>query len=336
MRASSVLIIGCAGLALLAGPFSAHSGAPAPNRNGVVASRLAWPFAGSPVLPRPAAPLGSTQHGWSLTVGSVVYESHAADRVNIHRYDAGAASPVTLTSHAARDQRPRFSPDGRRVAFHSDLHGHNDVFVIDTDGGNLRRITDHPGADTDPDWMPDGRLLFASDRDGDENIWLMNLENGELQQLTHYDGGRTGGPTPAGDGRRIAFSSDRMFSWQVYVLDLSTGDAARVTGPLPGRCNPAWNPARELIAYMAGGDLVGTDLRVMRPDGEQVRPLAGEDGDNQDPQYSEDGARLVWVTDRHGNWDVYEADGDGNDERRVSATPADERHPDIFVSPANR
>jgi Tol biopolymer transport system component len=127
-----------------------------------------------------------------------------------------------------------------------------------------------------------------------------------------------------------------MFSWQVYVLDLSTGDAARVTGPLPGRCNPAWNPARELIAYMAGGDLVGTDLRVMRPDGEQVRPLAGEDGDNQDPQYSEDGARLVWVTDRHGNWDVYEADGDGNDERRVSATPADERHPDIFVSPANR
>ena len=127
---------------------------------------------------------------------------------------------MALTTHRANDLRPRWSPDGTRVAFHSDLEGANDVYVVNADGTNLRRITDHPGEDFDPAWMPDGRLLFASDRDGDQNIWMLDLETGALRQLTSYDGGRTGGPTAAGDGRRVAFASDRMFSWQVYVLDL--------------------------------------------------------------------------------------------------------------------
>ncbi|MGD8331732.1 MAG: DPP IV N-terminal domain-containing protein [Acidobacteriota bacterium] len=271
------------------------------------------------------------RRSWSLTAGSIVFESHASGQVNIHRYDAGAPRPVTLTSHRARDQRPRWSPDGTRVAFHSDLRGNNDVYVIDADGGNLQRITDHPGDDSDPDWMPDGRLLFSSDRSGDQNIWLLDLQSGDLRQLTHYDGGRTGGPTAAGDGRRIAFSSDRRFSWQVYVLDLAGGAIERITGPLPGRCNPAWNPAGERIAYMAGGDLVGTDLRSILADGGDALDLASAAGDNQDPQFSQDGRRLVWVTDRHDNWEIYEADADGRNERRVSTTPRDERHPDLFV-----
>ena len=97
------------------------------------------------------------------------------------------------------------------MAFHSDLEGENDVYVINADGSGLRRVTDHPGQDFDPDWMPDGRLVFASDRDGDQNIWMLDLGTGVFTQLTHYDGGRTGGPTPASDGRRIAFSSDGMF-----------------------------------------------------------------------------------------------------------------------------
>lgn len=218
-----------------------------------------------------------------------------------------------------------------RVAFHSDLEGANDIYVVNADGTGLERVTDHPGDDSDPDWMPDGRLLFSSDRDGDQNIWVMDLETAALEQLTSYDGGRTGGPTPAGDGRRIAFSSDRVFSWQVYVLDLDSGEIERITGPLPGRCNPAWNPAHDLIAYMAGGDLFGTDLRAIGPNGEDARELASTEGDNQDPQFSQDGSRLVWVTDRHGNWEIYEADSSGGGERRVSNTPQDERHPDLFL-----
>lgn len=274
---------------------------------------------------------GGRSDDWQLSAGTLVYESPGPDRVNIHRYDAGAAAPVPLTTHRARDQRPRWSPDGSKVAFHSDLGGSNDIYVIERDGSDLRRITDHPGQDIDPDWMPDGRLVFSSDRDGDDNIYLLDLESGRLIQLTHYSGGRTGGPTAAGDGRRIAFSSDRLFSWQVYVLDLGNGDIERITGPLPGKCNPAWSPSEDRIAFMSGGDLFGTDLRSVRADGTETRSVGSGVSDNQDPQFSEDGSRLVWVSDRDGNWEVYEANADGGDERRVSRTAADERHPDLFL-----
>ncbi len=273
----------------------------------------------------------SQSDDWQLNAGSLVYESHGRDRVNIHRYDAGAAAPVPLTTHRARDQRPRWSPDGSKVAFHSDLRGSNDIYVIERDGSDLRRITDHPGQDIDPDWMPDGRLLFSSDRDGDQNIYLMDLESGRLTQLTHYTGGRTGGPTPAADGRRIAYSSDRMFSWQVYVLEIESGHIERITGPLPGKCNPAWNPAQDRIAYMSGGDLIGTDLRTIAPDGSGGHAVGSGTSNNEDPQFSEDGNRMVWVSDRHGNWEIYEGSAEARNERRVSSTSADERHPDLFL-----
>jgi len=276
----------------------------------------------------------STQGGvgsFSLSRGRVVYESHGADRVDIHRYEAGTAAPVALTDRRARDLRPRWSPDGLQVAFFSDASGNDDIWVVNADGSGLRQLTDHPGADFDPDWLPDGRLLFASDRDGDQNIYMLDPRSGTITQLTHYDSGRTGGPSAAADGRRITFSSDGMFSWQVYVLDLDSGAIERITGPVPGACNSAWRPGSDRIAYMSGGDLIGTDLRSIAPSGADSRRLAGDTGNNEDPQFSEDGSRLVWVSDRDGNWEIWEADGDGNGERRVSRTPQDERHPDLHL-----
>jgi len=269
--------------------------------------------------------------GWSLAAGSVVFESHGEDRVNIHRYDAGAAAPVALTSHRATDMRPRWAPDGNRVAFSSDIEGSNDIFLVNADGTGLRRITDDPASDTDPDWMPDGKLLFSSDRDGDENLFLLDLKSGDLRQLTFFEGGRAGGPSAAPDGRRVVFSTNHVFSWQVYVLELANGAIERITGPLPGRCNPAWNPADGRIAYMAGGDLLGTDLRSITPAGEDSRSLGSGAGENKDPQFSEDGTRMVWVSDRDGNWEIYEGAADGANEKRVSPTPADERHPDLYL-----
>ena len=272
------------------------------------------------------------QDGWSLRQGRVVYESHQADRVNIHVYEAGASSPRKLTRHKATDQRPRWSPNGIRVAFFSNLNGSDDIYIVNADGSGLRRITDHPGADKDPNWMPDGnRLVFSSDRDGDENLWMLDLKSGAMEQLTHYGGGRTGGPSVSPAGDRIAYSSDQIFSWQVYVLTLENGEIERITGPIPGRCNPSWSPAGGHIVYMAGGTLIGSDSYRMTPRGDDEGRIGTGEGNNRDPEFSQDGRRLVWVSDRHGDWELYEGRGDGSDEYRVSHTPEDERYPDLFV-----
>lgn len=80
--------------------------------------------------------------------------------------DRNGGNARRLTSHAASEFAPRFSPDGQRIAFSASYDGNTDVYVIGLDGGQPRRLTWHPSADVVSGWSPDGkRVLFASPRE---------------------------------------------------------------------------------------------------------------------------------------------------------------------------
>ncbi len=67
-----------------------------------------------------------------------------------------------LTVHKARDVYPRFSPDGKWIAFSSERNGNMDVFVIPAEGGSAKQLTFHSADDTVQGWSPDGTtVLFA-------------------------------------------------------------------------------------------------------------------------------------------------------------------------------
>ena len=86
-----------------------------------------------------------------------------------------------LTVHTARDIHPRFSPDGRSIAFSSDREGNMDVYVIPTSGGAVKRLTIHSADDTVLDWMPDGKgILFASQRGEDfmGKLYVVSIDGG--------------------------------------------------------------------------------------------------------------------------------------------------------------
>src|SRR5262249_18520371 len=70
-----------------------------------------------------------------------------------------------ITVHRARDVYPRFSPDGRWIAFSSDRNGNMDVFIVPSDGGTPRQLTYHSADDTVLGWTPDSKaVLFSSNR----------------------------------------------------------------------------------------------------------------------------------------------------------------------------
>ena len=69
---------------------------------------------------------------------------------------ADGSSPRRLTVHPARDIEPRFSPDGRWIAFSSDRYGNEDVFVVPVTGGEPRQLTFFTGTDEVEYWTPDG------------------------------------------------------------------------------------------------------------------------------------------------------------------------------------
>ncbi|MEK7248940.1 MAG: S9 family peptidase, partial [Bacteroidota bacterium] len=90
-------------------------------------------------------------------------------------------------------ENPRFSPDGTKIAFtvkEDSLEkgkSNTEVYVMNSDGSGVKRLTDNPAADTKPRWSPDGKsLLFTSTRKDGSQAWLVPAEGGEAKQLTSF------------------------------------------------------------------------------------------------------------------------------------------------------
>ena len=93
--------------------------------------------------------------------------SNPNGRVKIYTIDLATGRVSAMTRDGDwNDEQPRWSPDGQRIAFTSNRGGSYNLYVMDADGGNVSRVTNHGGNDHDPVWLPDGQsLVFGSDRD---------------------------------------------------------------------------------------------------------------------------------------------------------------------------
>ena len=122
-----------------------------------------------------------------------------------------------------------------QIAFVSDRDENLEIYVVDADGGNLRRLTNNPLDESEPSWSPDGqRIVFVTTRVGegarDENrqIFVMDADGDNQQKLTNSDFSEWE-PTWSPDGKRIAFTSSEHWNvaggvWQIYVMDADGGN----------------------------------------------------------------------------------------------------------------
>lgn len=293
----------------------------------------------------PATPAVVTPFPKGL-IGTLVFQSDLAGpdnpegrtRLYTLALATGAVTAITR-GRDHRDENPRWSPDGRRIAFKSNRGGNTyDLYVMDADGSNPVRLTDHPANDHDPAWMPDGQsLIFNSERDSRGDLYRVWLSDRRVERLTRNFVGRAIMPNVSPDGRSVAFAAQTLASFQfwefqVHVLDLASGRTHALDNS-GGACWPAWSPDGRSLANV----LLATEpstIQVRGADGSSTRSLRGDPSLwHYYPEWSGDGRWLALsVSPEHHegeDWDLAIAPADGSrPPQKLTSGPGNDRLPD--------
>ncbi len=185
----------------------------------------------------------------------------------------------------------------KQLAVVASADGNDEIFIVNSNGTGLTRLTTNSVSDGDPAWSPDGsKIAFRSARDGNHEIYVMNADGSNPARLTSNSAADYQ-PTWSPDGSRIAFVSERDGNAEIYVMNAADGsNPVRLTtdvGTPAFDGDPAWSPDGSKIAFWSRRDGNG-EIYVMNPDGLNVTRLTTNAVDDLQPAWSPDGSRLVF------------------------------------------
>jgi len=186
-----------------------------------------------------------------------------------------AHSITTPPEHWDGDTNPVFSPDGSRVAFVRAIEAAiRDVYIMDADGADVRRLTfDNRNVDSLA-WDVDGQsIIFSSDRGGRPSLWRLRLEKGAAPERIEVGGEDATGPAVAPKGNRLAYSQSKS-NWSIMRVNLRSASG--------------------------------------KPGSTKLTPLLSSTLQDSAPQYSPDGRRIAFQSWRAGTQEIWFCNGDGS------------------------
>lgn len=163
--------------------------------------------------------------------GDIAATINDGDQADIWMIDWSGEPTRNLTSNPSNDLSPSFSADGEHIAFISDRTGEPQVYVMNSDGSNQRRLTFAGNYNADPDWGPDGKIAYSGQRGNSLDVLTVTMQ-GKMQRLTPGMGRRSLEPTWSPCGRRLAYVSNEDGKGQRLWVTSADG-AAREPLDLP-------------------------------------------------------------------------------------------------------
>ena len=163
------------------------------------------------------------------------------------------------------------------------LGGQSQLYALDANGGEPRRLTQSSSIDTEPAFAPDGRTIyFVSDRGGSPQIYRMPAQGGNAERVT-FTGNYNISPSPSADGRWLAYVSRVGGAFKLYVLDLQSGQSNPLTDTTADE-SPSFAPNSRMIVY-ATRQQGREALMTITVDGRIKARLASAQGDIREPDW---------------------------------------------------
>jgi len=231
--------------------------------------------------------------------GRIVFQSDLGGDNDIYLLEAGALR--RLTSDPASDEYPRWSPDGRWIAFTSNRGGKYQIYVMDADGGNIRRVTSGPDDAIEEGWSADGKsIAYTIQRKRglgrSYRLWTVDLATGAVTALLPDFNGSTALPDFSQTAPLLAFTGKRTMGWDAFVADLRTGEIRPLTEGGKS-CRPRFAPDGTRIAYVSSAADGKGDVWIMNPDGGgKARLTDRPEAYDYYPAWSPDGKWIVFAS----------------------------------------
>jgi TolB protein len=219
--------------------------------------------------------------GGELSVEARVFSVDGRQVMLSKRYSGRADNPRVFAHQASDDIVALTQYRGvarTKIAFTSDRdatkekRATKELYIIDYDGYNPRRITVNNSLNILPAWSPDGRALaYVSYRQGAPSVYVAHIYEGRSDNLTKNEG-QSFAPSFSPDGKRIAYSSTRSGGSEIWVASSDGSGAHRVTSSAGINTAPSWSPTGQEIAFTS--DRAGSpQIYLMDSEGLNVRRL---------------------------------------------------------------
>jgi hypothetical protein len=235
-----------------------------------------------------------------FVVGELLLTSNRDGSFGIYQMRAaGSPNLLPLLQDSATNLQAALAPDRTRIAFSSNRGGSFDLYVMDADGRNLRRLTTESGNEGDPVWTPDGtQIVYTFTRGTTIQIAIMPADGGESRSLTTTSGGNHS-PSVSPDGRSIAFISVRDGNQEIYVMNLDGTNQRRLTKTSARESSPRFFRNGDL-AYVVerGGRARGSRVMRLAWGGTSASPLLQTDDPVPAIAVSREGDRMAYVVGR--------------------------------------
>ncbi len=224
---------------------------------------------------------------WTPDSRAVAYTSYRYGQQDIvvsHIYEGRLETPAGGTERV-HNWLPSYSPDGRQIAFNSNRDGNPELYVMNVDGTNLRRLTNHPAIDTSPTWSPLGhQIAFTSDRTGSPQIYVIGVDGAGLRRITFesYCDRPTWSPSPYNE---IAYASLTGPGYDIKVVDLATNEVRQLTFGQGTNESPSYSANGRHLVFSSTRGSGNKQIYVIGRDGRGLRQITYM-GNNEMPSWS--------------------------------------------------